>query len=296
MRDALLVARFEILRALRTWRALALVVLYAVAAAGATWMFAEFVGVMENNVAYQLGVLPTETPGAMLDQLVESDTWRDVVTEFVGSEHLVEHVLRVPPLAMFDLWFSFLVVPFFAASAAAECIAIDVRSRAIRYEAARTGRLELAFGRFLGQAILTAIATVLAALVMWVAGWWTMVLPDPLLVLGWLLWFVPRSIAFALPFVGLGVAASQLTASAAWARVIAVGGTATSWVFYGLARNADPTWWAPLVDVTLQILPQGWLRGLWEPGGGWLLSGAACAALTLTILTVGHLRFATRDL
>ena len=296
MRDALLVARFEILRAVRTWRALALIVLYGVAAAGATWMFAEFIGMMENTVADQLGVLRTETPGAMLDKLVESETWRDVVKELVGSEHLVEHVLRVPPLAMFDLWFSFLIVPFFAASAAAECIAIDVRSRAIRYEAARTGRLELAFGRFLGQVALTAVATVLAALVVWVTAWFTMVLPDPLLVLGWLLWFVPRSIAFALPFVGLGVAASQLTASAAWARVMAVGGTGLSWVLYGVARNADPTWWASLSDVALQILPQGWLRGLWEPGGGWLLAAGACAALTITVLTAGHLRFATRDL
>src|SRR5262249_32363416 len=120
MRDALLVARFEMLRALRTWRALALLVLYAVAAAGAAWLFAEFVGMLENTVADQLGVARTEPPGAMLDTLVASDTWRDFVGELVGSEHLVEHVLRIPPLAMFDLWFSFLVVPFFAASAAAE--------------------------------------------------------------------------------------------------------------------------------------------------------------------------------
>jgi hypothetical protein len=296
LRDALLVARFEILRAVRTWRALALFVVYAVAAAGATWMFAAFVGVMENNVAYQLGVMPTETPGAMLDQLVESDSWRDVVKEIVGSEHLVEHVLRVPPLAMFDLWFSFLVVPFFAASAAAECIAIDVRSRAIRYEAARTGRLELAFGRFLGQVALTAIATVLAAVVVWVTAWFTMVVADPLLLLGWLLSFVPRSLAFALPFVGMGVAASQLTASPAWARVIAFAGIASSWVVYGFARSSGTEWWAPLADVALQVLPQGWLRGLWEPGAAWLLAAGACAALTLTILTAGHLRFATRDL
>lgn len=296
MRDALLVARFEVLRAVRTWRAVALVVLVAVAAAGAAWMFTGLVGVLETTVADQLGVAHTERPGAMLGALVASDTWREIVTELVGSEHLVDEVLRIPPLAMFDLWFSFLVVPFFAASAAAECLAIDVRSRAVRYEASRTGRLDLVFGRYLGQAALTAVATALAAVVVWVTGMVTMVVDEPLGVLGWLLWFVPRSIAFALPFVGLGVAASQVTASPAWARVLAVGGTAASWVLYQVARHGEGRWWAPVGDVALQLLPQGYLRGLWEPGTLWVPSALACVALTLGVVSLGYLRFASRDL
>jgi hypothetical protein len=259
-------------------------------------MFAEFVGMLENTLADQLGVPRTDTPGAMLDTLVASDTWREVATELVGSEHLVEHVLRVPPLALFDLWFSFLIVPFFAASAAAECLAIDVGSRAIRFEAGRTGRLELVFGRFLGQVALTAVATFGAALVVWVTGLATMVIDHPLGLLGWLVVFVPRSIVFALPFVGIGVAASEVTASPAWARVLAVGGTGLSWLLYGFARHGDGNWWEPLCDPGLPILPQGWLRGLWEPGAGWATSALALIALTFAALSVGYTRFAGRDL
>lgn len=298
MRDALLVARFEVFRAVRTWRALALLVLYGVAAAGAAWLFTRFVGLMENTLAEQLGVATTRVPGGSLSRLVESDMWHDIVLGMVGSEHLVEYLARVPPLAMFDLWFGFLLIPFFAASAAAECLAIDVASRAIRYEALRTGRLELVAGRFLGQAALTGAATLVSVLVVWGVGLGFMVGHSPLELLGWLLWFAPRAWAFGLPFVGIGVAASQLTSSAAWARVMAIGGTAGTWVLYGIAQWATE-WSAPwpvVSDLALQLLPQGWLRGLWEPGIGWGASAVACVALSLVIVTTGYLRFSRRDL
>jgi hypothetical protein len=295
--DIWLVARFELLRAVRTWRALALLVLYAVASGGAAWLFTRLIGVLEQTVAQQLGVAATQVPGAMLEQLMKSDTWHDVLREMTGSSHLVESLLQVPPLALFHLWSGFLIVPFFAASASAECIALDVASRAIRYEAQRTGRLELVLGRFLGQLVLTALATLAAALAVWVVGMTCMVGNSPLALAGWLLGYAPRLWAFGLPFVAVGVAASQLTASAAWARVLAIGGVALSWVVFGLARWAEAEGRLTiLADVALQLLPQGWLRGLWEPGAMWLLSALACAAVSVAVLVGGYLRFSRRDL
>lgn len=297
MRDVGLVASFEVRRAVRTWRALALLVLYAVASAGASWLFTRLVWLMENAVARQLGVAETEVPGAMLGELLASDTWRQLVGALTGSPQLVDAVVRIPPLAMFELWFSFLVVPFFAASASAECLAIDVQSHAIRYEAMRTGRAELVLGRFLGQLALTGVATLVAALVAWGVGVGFMVEDAPAALLGWLLLLAPRAWAFSVPFVAIGVAASQLTASPAWARVLAVGGTAATWVAFGVVRWAEARGHVPLAtDVALQLLPQGWLRGLWEPGVGWLASATACGALGAVALLGGYARFARRDL
>ncbi len=296
MRDLLLVARFEVFRAIRTWRALALLVLYGVASAGSSYLFVRFVGLLENSLAQQLGVPETRTPGAMLDRLVTSDMWHDVVEGMSGSPHLADQLVQIPPIAMFHLWVGFLLVPFFAASASAECIAIDVQTRAIRYELLRTGRLEVVVGRFVGQAAITAAASALSVAVVWVVGLGFMVGNHPLELLGWLVVFTPRAWLFGLPFVALGVAASQLTASPAWARVMAVGATAGSWVLLGLARwiEVDSDW--PVVaDVALQILPQGWLRGFWEPGLGWMPSAAACLALSGAALVLGYLRFSRRD-
>lgn len=297
MRDIYLVARFEVLRAIRTWRALALLVLFAVASAGSSFLFVKFIGLIENSVADQMGVPKTKVPGAMLNTLVESDTWREIVQSMVGADHLVEFILQIPPLATFNLWFCFLLVPFFAASASAECIAIDVHSRAIRYEALRTGRIELVVGRFIGQVVLTGAATFTSVLVVWGVGLGFMVIDAPLELGGWLLWFSVRAWAFSIPFVGIGVAASQITSSPSWARVLAVGGTAGTWVAFGIARWAEGRdRFAIVADIVLQILPQGWMRGLWEPGGAWLASAVAIVSLGAAFTSVGYLRFAGRDL
>ena len=70
-RDTALVARFEIVRAVRTWRALALVVLYLVATAGGARIFVDFLSSLENRLAETLGVPPTDHPGAMTARLLE---------------------------------------------------------------------------------------------------------------------------------------------------------------------------------------------------------------------------------
>ncbi len=297
MRDVFLVARFEVLRAIRTWRAVALLVLFAVASAGSTYLFVRFVGLIENNLADQLGVPRTRTPGAMMQQLIESDTWRDVVQSMVGAPELVDFVLSVPPLAMFNLWFGFLLVPFFAASASAECIALDVQSRAIRFEVLRTGRLELVVGRMAGQLVLAAGALLGSTVAAWAVGVGFMVVDAPVELGRWLAWFAWRAWVFAVPFVGIGVSASQLTSSPAWARVLAVGATALTWVAYGLARFWEEEGrFGLLTDLMLQLLPQGWLRGLWEPGFGWLGPATAACALGLAYAAGGYLRFARKDL
>lgn len=296
MRDVLLVARFEVLRAIRTWRALALLVLYAIASGGATWMFTRFVGMLENTLASQLGVAATETPGTMLAELVKSELWREALRNLVGSARLADILVSVPPLAVFGLWFSLLLVPFFAASASAECVAIDVSTRAIRYEAQRTGRLELVLGRFVGQLGLNALAALVAIVAVWVVGVTCMVGNDPVALAGWLLLYAPRGWVFGVPFTALGTTASQLTASAAWARVIALAGTAGSWVAYGLVRAARREPYASIADVVGPLLPQSWLQGLWEPGAGWLVSAGACVGLALACFAVGYIRFAGRDL
>lgn len=294
-RDAWLVARFEVLRAIRTWRALALIVLYLVATAGSAWIFVEFLHVLETAVAETLMVPVTDRPGAMLGELVKGDELRGVIAGMTGDEALVDDVLAWPVLAIFHLWFALLLTPFFAASTAAEAVSIDLSTRALRFEVLRTGRLELAVGRFLGQAALTGLASFVGVLGTWAVGMLGMVGNDPFELFGALCWLTLRAWVFALPFAGFGVAVSQATASPNWARVLAVAGTAGSWIAYGVALNYVLTPWGPLCDVVLQVVPQGHMRGLWQPVG-WIGSGLVCGGLALAWVAVGYARFARRDL
>jgi hypothetical protein len=295
MRDVWLVARFEVLRAVRTWRALALLAIYAVASAGAAWLFVKILLAMENALARALQVPITRTPGAMLGELVRSESWRDAVVAMTGSPQLADHLVTVPPMALFYLWVALLLTPFFSASAAAECVAIDVASRAVRYELLRTGRLELVLGRFGGQLFLTLLGTVVSAAVVAVVATQFLVGQSAAALLPALLAYLPRAFAFAVPFVAVGVAASTLTASAAWARVLAIGAVAGSWVAVGVGRWLESTRYSLLADLLLPVLPQGWLRGLWEPGVDWLVSALALAGIGASVVAVGFARFARRD-
>lgn len=295
MRDVALIAWFELFRAVRTWRAVALLVLYAVAAAGAGYLFVQVIGLMEHALAESLGVAATETPGAMVDDLLKSEALLDLLTAMIGSREQVDRLLGVPLVAIFHLWLGFLMVPFFAASASAESIASDLASRALRFELLRTGRLELVLGRFAGQLLLTAVAAAVAAAVIWAVAIGFMAGQQPLGLAGWLGWLSLRTWAFSVPFVGIGIAASQLTASAAWARVLAIGGVAATWVAYGTARWLEDDRFPVVADLLLQVLPQGWIGGMWDPSGGWVVSSVACGALGIAVVGLGYLRFARRD-
>ncbi|HMV69425.1 MAG TPA: hypothetical protein PKA64_21465 [Myxococcota bacterium] len=297
IRDTLLVARFEVLRAIRTWRALALIVAYVVANLGGCWIFIQAIAKLEEGIAETMGVAVTRWPGTLMEQVRQSEQMVDIVTFFVGGgEAQARALLGQPVLAIFQLWLALLLVPFMAATTSSECVAIDVGSRAIRYEALRTGRAELVAGRFLGQLLLTSAATAAALLGVWVLGMTLMVAQPPVgLALG-LLWLGPRSIAWSVPFVGMGMAASQLTASPAWARVLALVAAAGSYVVFGICSLTTRTPWVWVADVIEPLLPQTWQLGLWDVGPSWLGSGAACAGLGAGFAAVGYLRFAARDL
>ncbi len=294
-RDVLLVARFDVLRALRTWWAAALFLLYGLSTTGAAWVFIKLVGAMETALARQMGVPPTERPGAMLQELLASDSFRELLAGMVGSEAALEQVLQVPVLAIFNLWFGFVAIPFFAAMASAECLSGDMATRAIRYEALRTGRLELVAGRYLGQLVLTGLATALSVSGVFALGVVAMRGNPPGPLLWWLCWLSLRAWFFSMPFVGIGVATTQLTTWPMLSRVLALIATAGTWVLYA-STGLFERFGLPVVgDLVVQVLPQGWMHQMWEPVG-WLVPALVCAALGPVFALVGYVRFARRDL
>lgn len=294
--DTWLVARFEVLRAVRSWSALALILLYLIANVGGAYLFILALAQAEQSLATELHVATTEWPGALTEQLRKSDQLLEMLETLVGNKATAMALLDSPFLAVFQLWQGFVLIPFLASTAASETIAADVRTRAVRFEVMRTGRAELVAGRMLGQIGLSLVATCVALAGVWVLGMTCMVQQDPF-GLAWGLWTLGlRAVVFSVPFVGLGIAASELTASPAWARVLALGGTAGSWVLYGVASAADEAPWTTLADLVLPVLPQTWLEGLWQPGAGLLASTAVCLGLGVVVAAVGYVRFARRDL
>lgn len=294
LRGILLVARFELLRAARTRRAFAFAVLYLVAAVGAAYVFIQVVAGLENTVATELGVPKTRYPGTLTHELVKKESFQRSMAEITASDTVGRLVQRVPLLAIFHLYFSLLALPFFAATLAAESIAADVASRALRFELLRTGRLELVLGRFVGQLALTGLACVVAAVGVQAAGMLWMRGFSHVSLSVWLGSYSVRAWAYVIPFVGLGMAFSQLTDSPGWARTAATTSVAGTWVLCAVLIGLRDTRWAVVGDAGLQLIPQAWLTMFWEPH--WPVAALVCAAMGLCATLLGSARFLRRDL
>lgn len=295
LRDVALVARFELLRAVRTWQALAVIVLYVVASAGATYLFVQVIAEFESAAADLMHVPHTEVPGAMIGQLVQGKEFRRMIAAMVGDPRLVDGVLALPILAIFHQWIGMILVPYLAAFVSAEAISTDLSTRALRFELLRTGRLELVLGRFTGQAVLCAVAATLSAFATAAVGGLTMVGIDP----GALVWGLAvttsRAWLYGLPFIGIGLMCSQFTSSPPWGRVMATVVTSATWIAFGLLKWGSHAGYGWVTEPILPLLPESWIRLLWEGGSSVAIAGTYFVALSVALVAVGNAWLSRRD-
>ncbi len=274
LRDALLVARFQLARAVRTRSALALCTLYLLGSTGATYVFTRILLEIENETARLLKVPEVAKPGTMLDTLRERGDVQSMLEALMGREDLVDWALQQPILTIVHFWFALGVLPFLAAAVGSESIAPDARSRSLRFELVRTGRLELVAGRFLGQGLLLLVATAVSILGTWGVAMFAMAKQPALLQFTSLLEAVPRLWLWSLPCLGLGVACSQLTSTLNFARSIGLASVVLTWIAFGVSETSWVEARPALGAVMEPLIPQSYMLDLWGPGTEWLASGA----------------------
>lgn len=212
IRDALLLARFELGESLRTRRAIALAVLFLLLALGMAWAYSGAVNLIREQVgdrAILRGAAATAYDALLLG--------------LAGGDRTVARFLATqPPVALFFVKGATSFVPVLVALTCAELIAADIATRTLRFSLLRTSRLAYALGKVLGQALLVGVVlAVSAGLYVGVAaaridGF------EPVEALAGIARFSPFVIAHALAFVALAALASQLASSAAMARAVAV--------------------------------------------------------------------------
>lgn len=302
LRDLWFVARMQLFRASRSRAFLALCSVHVLVAAGSAWVFTRILLELERAAALALSVPPADKPGTMLEALRDRGDLLQLVNGLVQDEQRAQALLDEPLLALTSFWLGLGTVPFLAAAAGSEAISPDLAPRTLRFEAVRTGRLEIAFGRLLAQTISLGAATLLSVVGPFLVAMFAMVQQPVVGTLLALLSWTPRLFFWALPFVGLGVAISMLSASAQLVRVLALGATALTWVLYGLLLLdglSGPTAeepWHTLSIVGQQLLPQGWLSLLWAPRAEAWPVLLVFPAMALSAAGGGFLFFRGRDL
>ena len=213
LRDALLIARFELAESIRTRRALALGTLFLLTALGLAFAYSEAVRATREAIG-----------GQPLLQGAANTAYEQLLLWMAGGNRRVARFLaEQPPAALFLVKIATWFVPILVVLTSAEGIARDIGTRAARYTLLRSGRLCYALGKVLGQALL--VASVLGAS----AGLFLLVAMartpgfDLLSSALGIARFAPFVLAHALCFVALAALASQLVAGPAAARALALG-------------------------------------------------------------------------
>lgn len=296
--DVWWVAVYELGEAVRT-RLFQLVLLgYAGGIAAATWILVKLVANFEQSAAASLGVPATRRPGAMMDTLLADDQLVRLVGEFVGPGNDVGVLLEEPLLGLWTGMVSMLLLPLVLLFSASGSIATEVKSRSVRYLLCRTGRLQIGLGKLLGQLLIAAVAAVIGGAVAWAMGLALMSGHGPAELGLSILGRTARAAVWALPFAGLGLAASQWIASPNGARVVAAGVLLAMPIgAHWLAEAAGTTLVGRLADLAGMFIATTAWPDFWSLDLA-TFSGAVARSVVLAILyyALGHVVFARRDL
>jgi ABC-type transport system involved in multi-copper enzyme maturation permease subunit len=299
LRDVVLLARFELAESVRSRLLLVTLLLFVGGGALGAWGYTAVIGKIEEAAASALNVPAADKPGATVARLRDSRSYRDMLKFFTGDEGKAAYYAELPPIVVFFGWASFLFTPWLLLFTAAETIASEVSSRAIRYSLLRTGRLAYAVGKAGGQLLVLIGVTGLSALVFFLVAWAQLAAFEPGVTALWLLSYWPRVVIYNLPFLAWAMFASMVTGSANLARVVALGGAVVLWLLHVLAglrwvqRSAV---WSQVMDLLGYLSPFGRNQGLSYPPGGALPGDLlVCLALTVLYFAAGFAVLRRRD-
>ena len=153
--------------AIRSRRALVLLVLYLACAVMCMYGTISILGKMETELASLLQLPDGGQTGVVSETLWKSEPFRRLVRAVVGDSLVFEDLLAHHPVDLLYAWFAFLFAPMLVVLVSGGRVAEDRSSGAVRYMLMRVTRLEWSVGKYAGQAMLIAFAIAASALGAW---------------------------------------------------------------------------------------------------------------------------------
>lgn len=291
-------AVFELFDAVRSRRALVLVILYLVISLLTMGGTIAALGKMEDQLAETLQIEKVEgKSGIVSATLWKSKPFQKLVRRMVDDKQVYDGLVGRHPAELIYAWLVFLMVPLLTILFTSNRIAGDVRSGSVRYMLTRVTRLEWVFGKYLGNAALVLAGLLLGAVSAWgVAAWKLAGTNVATLLPAMLLWSV-KAWTLALSWLGLSLGISQIFQTPAKAD-----GLATLALFAWsvapktLSLLADWSGSPVLMDVLVRLFPSAHEDGLWHMTA-WPMANSALwlLALGLLYLSAGYAVFVRRD-
>lgn len=266
LRDAMVVAGYELGDALRSRRVLVFALIYVGGSVAGALAFINVLESLEAGLAEALAVARPDAPGAMTEALMQSPEFLRILSRLVRDRDLAEALVGLPPLALFYGWLALSFAPAMVVLTASETVAADLASGAARFCLVRTDRLAFSLGKLLGQTAMMTVAIASGAVAVWVTGWFELASFAGLPTATWLVFLSGRASVYAFSFVGLAVGTSHLTRSIPVSRALGLLALGLISAIYGLSQaEALRGEWSYALDSLVQLLPRAHQLSLWQP-------------------------------
>ena len=296
LRDAWVVALFDLAESLRSRKVLIFLALYVVGAIAATTIFTEILQSIETELAEQLLVARTDRPGNLTTAVMESPELRRVLSKLIGDRELVGQLVSIPPIALLYGWVAMAFGPIFVVLTSSDTVSTELATGSARFALVRTHRSSWALGKLLGQATLLGVGVGLGGIAAWVTGYLRMGSFPAVETATWTIRYAASAFVYAFAYLGLALGVSQLTRSVPWSRGLALVALIGVVVASALLRHDEYRELSPVLFDSLALLfPSTHKLDLWRTGTDVLPAAIMLFALGTVYFTLGHLRFIRRD-
>lgn len=284
---------FELFGAVRSRRAIVVMVLYLAASLLGMSGTISALGRMETEIssALKLDTAENARSGVVSRTLWQSQSFQCIARNIVGDSPVYDDICGRHPAELIYAWLTFLAVPMLTILMAANRIADDVRSGAVRYMITRVSRLEWALGKYVGNALLMAAGLAVGAFAAWCVAAFRLSGADIAALLPSMLGWAAKAWALSLAWLGLALGISLMVHTGAKATSL---GMSALVVFS--AASASLERFGSRVLALGRLFPSSVEGSLWRTSFAPVASASAwLVILGLLYLTAGYAFFARRD-
>lgn len=296
-RQAFLVLRNELADALRSRRAVVVLLLYVAAGVLTTNSSISLLQKIEGELSEVLQLEASAQAGTVTSAMWKSDRFRRMVAQAAGDKSLVDDLMGTPPIVLIYGGLAFFYTPILAILISAPRIAEELSSGSARYALLRTSRLSWSTGKFLGQVALAGMALVLSGVGAWVVARIRMAASEGPEVATGMLLSAGRAGIFSTAYVGLATGLSHLTRAPGRATAIGLVGL----LVFGILGWASDHYYGPglrqLWHLGSVLTPQAHRLDLWRWDPARLVPAIVhLVTLGWVFLLGGYAWFRRRDL
>jgi ABC-type transport system involved in multi-copper enzyme maturation permease subunit len=292
------VARYEWFDALRSKRALVVLLLYLMAAACNMYWSISLLGRLETELASVLQLPQSERTGIVSTALWRSKPFQRMMRQMAQNDAVLDDITGKHPAELIYAWFAFFYTPLLVVMVAGGRIAEDLGSGAVRFVIFRISRLSWTLGKFIGQALMIGFALLVSGIGAYavakvrLAGYGT---PD--LLSSMLRWSI-RAWIFSIPYLGIALGLSHMTRSSSKATVLGILAITLSFaVSVWLRVVGSESGWGACLSYLEVVVPDAHKMNLWRSSLAPLLTGSAyLVTLGVCYLLLGYAFFRNRDL